>query len=182
MPHGEPVDKSLQETWNRKTGYPQVLDEPIVGGRVGGGEGSVQAEGAGLWTHALTRVHRWTIWGFTGKPNWSIQTKKSRVWYALQAFHPRGTLWGRPWDVRLFITVTQQVFHGHAHKRLVSVQSPCRATCHTKGTKASMLRSSARLSWAAFIKKQFKPSGKNGGRPWPSGCTLMGSPWLSPHD
>lgn len=64
--------------------------------------------------------------GSQGSQTGQFRPKRAGFGYALQASRPRGTLWGRPWDVRLFITVTQQVFHGHAHKRLVSVQSPCR--------------------------------------------------------
>ena len=172
MPHGEPVDKSLQENWNRKTGYPQDLDKPIVGGRVGGGEGSVQAEGAGLWT----------VSGFPGKPNWSIQTKKSRVWVCFAGFSSEGYTVGKALG-RQIVYHCDSAGVSRACSQEVSVSSkPLQATCHTKGAKASMLWSSARLSRAAFIKKQFRPSGKNGGRPWPSGCTLMGSPRLSPHD
>ena len=71
-----------------------------------------------------------------------------------------------------------------ACSRESSVSSkPLQATCHTEGAEAVMLwRSSARLSTAAFIKKWFRSSGKNGGRLWPFDCILMGSPSLSPHD
>ena len=134
-------------------------------------------------THALTRVRRWTASGFSGKPNWSTQTTKSRVWVRFAGFSSEGYPVGKALG-RQIVYHCDSAAVSRVCSQEVSVSSkPLHATCHTKGAEAVMLwKSSARLSTAAFIKKRFRPSGKNGGRPWPFGYTLMGSPSLSPRD
>ena len=140
-------------------------------------------QGAGLQTHALTRVCRWTASGFPGEPNWSTQTKKSRVWVRFAGFSSKGYTVGKALGCQIVYHCDSAAV-SRACSREGSVSSkPLQATCHTKGAEAVMLwRTSARLSTAAFIKKWFRSSGKNGGRLWPFDCILMGSPSLSPHD
>ena len=177
MSHGEPqFDKSLQQNWNRKTGYPQDLEEHIVGSRL-------KAGGQDCRHRPLLGSADGLLQGSQGSQTGQLRPKRAGLGYALQASHPRGVLWGRPWDVKFFYHCDSAAV-SRACSRESSVSSkPLQATCHTEGAEAVMLwRSSARLSTAAFIKKWFRSSGKNGGRLWPFDCILMGSPSLSPHD
>lgn len=146
-----------------------------------GGQGRVPAEKqAGPGIQAFIRVHRWSALGFPGKPDWAIQTRKSRVLVSFAGVLSKG---GRPGTWRLFITFTwDSAAVSRARSQEGSVSSkPCRSPATQKGTKAVILQSSStKSSTEAFIlEKLSELQVRMVGNHDLFSSTLTGSPSLS---